>query len=64
MLGWREMWEAGKWSGGLCGGGYSRRRDGTLGEVGGEEAEWLALVSGQGGAVALEVAWDAATGGT
>lgn len=35
----------------------------TLGEVGGEEAEGLALVGGQGGAVALEVARDAAAGG-
>lgn len=50
--------------GGLCGGGFSQRRDDTLGEVGGEEAEWLALVGGQGGTVALEVAWDAAAGGT
>lgn len=44
--------------------GFSPRRAGTLGEVGGEEAERLALVGGQGGTVALEVARDAATGGT
>lgn len=40
------------------------RRRGVLGEVGGEEAERLALVGGQRRAVALEVAWDAAAGGT
>lgn len=34
-----------------------------LGEVGGEEAERLALVGGQRGAIALEVARDAAAGG-
>lgn len=34
-----------------------------LGEVGGEEAERLALVGGQRRAVALEVARDAAAGG-
>lgn len=36
---------------------------GGLGEVGGEEAERLALVGGQRGAVSFEVAWDAATRG-
>lgn len=40
------------------------RRGGTLGEVGGEEAERLALVGGQRGAVSFKVAWDAAAGGT
>lgn len=40
------------------------QRRGVLGEVGGEEAERLALVGGQRRAVALEVAWDAAAGGT
>lgn len=35
-----------------------------LGEVGGEEAERLALVGGQRRAIALEVARDAAAGGT
>lgn len=52
---------AGRWSGGM-----DARREmggGVLGEVCGEEAERLALVGGQGWAVALEVAWDAATGG-
>lgn len=51
-------------AGGLDGGGCSWRRGGTLGIVCGEEAEWLALVGGQGGAIALEVARDAAAGGT
>lgn len=52
-------------AGGLDGdGGCCWRRGGTLWEVGGEEAERLALVGGQGGAIALEVARDAATGGT
>lgn len=51
-------------AGGLDGGGCSWRRGGTLWEVGGEEAERLALVGGQGGAIALKVAWDAAAGGT
>lgn len=36
---------------------------GPLGEVGGEEAQRLALVGGQGWAVSFEVAWDAAAGG-
>lgn len=54
----------GSQAGGLDGGGCSRWRGGTLGEVGGEEAEWLAVVGGQRGAVALEVARDAAAGGT
>lgn len=35
-----------------------------LGEVGGKEAKWLALVGGQWGAIALKVAWDAAAGGS
>lgn len=43
----------GGWGGGLS----------TLGEVGGEEAERLALVGGERRAVALEVARDAAAGG-
>lgn len=51
-------------AGGPDGGGCPRIRGGTLGEVGGKEAERLALVGGQGGAIALEVAWDAAAGGT
>ncbi len=51
-------------AGGLDSGGCSKKSGGTLGEVGGEEAERLALVGGQGGAVALEVARDAAAGGT
>ena len=51
-------------AGGLDGGWCSCWRGGSLGEVGGEEAEWLALVGGQRGAVALEVARDAAAGGT
>lgn len=42
----------------------SRATAAPLGEVGGEEAERLALVGGQRRAVALEVARDAAAGGT
>lgn len=53
---------AGRWAGGA--GRRRRRRRGTLGEVGGEEAERLTLVGGQRGAVALEVARDAPAGGT
>lgn len=51
------------------GGGSGRGRGGAgrqgagSGEVGGEEAERLVLVGGQRRAVALEGAWDAATGG-
>lgn len=45
------------------GGGAVEDRCGTLREVGGEEAEWLALVGWQRGAVALKVAWDAAASG-
>lgn len=48
-------------SGGLDGGGPKLS---LSGEVGGEQAEGLAVVGGQGGAVTLEGAWDAATGGT
>lgn len=36
---------------------------GALGEVGGEEAQRLALIGGQRGAVAFKVARDAAAGG-
>lgn len=39
-------------------------RAGVSGEIGGEEAERLALVGGQRRAVALEISRYAATGGT
>ncbi len=58
------MGMAGRWAGGLDSGGSSWMRGETLGEVGGKETEWLALVGGQRGAIALEVARDAAAGGT
>lgn len=56
------QWDA-VWIGTRVGGAGRWGRQVALGEVGGEEAEWLVLVGRQGGAVALEVAWDAATGG-
>lgn len=52
----------GRGSGGPHGGGGPRVS--LSREVGGEQAERLAVVGGQGGAVTLKGAWDAATGGT
>lgn len=56
------LWVDGRGSGGPAGGGGPKVC--LSGEVGGEQAERLAVVGGQGGAVTLKVARDAATGGT